>query len=259
MSDAAVGQIIAVVVLGLVLGALYVLPRKRATGDGGPNRPSFLFDLIVGKDNRVSTSQCVALTWTFAIVYLIVAAMVTMWVGDGRGWHSFTGQNIGPYLVFLGGPYAAGVLAKASAVKTAQSGAKTPSTDPPTASQLVTDDSGETDLGDFQYVLFNAIAIAFVIVSFVGHLPDGLPVIPQVLWALAITSAGGYTAKKLITDPLPSAQAPTGTVVAPLVAGNGGAPGAAAVVVAPAPAAPGAAPVVAATAPVPPAPPAPNN
>jgi hypothetical protein len=202
MSDAAWGQVITCVVLIAVLAVLWKPPVDR------PGRPNLLRGLVVGKDNRVSTSLCVALAWTFVVAYLILASLITMWLGDSVGWKALQNDDWGPYLVFLGGPYAAGILAAMSAVSAAQTGAKTTSTKTPTASQLITNDAGDTDLGDFQYVLFNALAIAFVLVSFFGHLDKGLPTIPQVLWALALTSTGGYTAKKLLTDPLPVVKTP---------------------------------------------------
>jgi hypothetical protein len=189
----------------------YVVPE-----DSGPllfgliKVGSFLYGLILGKDNRSSTSKTVAVAWTFAIFYLLTALLAAKWFGDDAGWTTLVGgqnakgQDIAPYLVFLGGPYAAGILAATAAARAAQSGTKTTSTDPASIGQVVTDDSGQTDLGDLQYVLFNALAIVFVIVTFVGHLDQGLPTIPKVLWALALTSATGYTAKKLITDPLPT-------------------------------------------------------
>jgi hypothetical protein len=224
MSDAAWGQVLTA---GLLLILLVVLarlkPRTSANyllpGGSGPLLGgliavgSFLYGLILGKDNRTSTSQCVALAWTFVVAYLLVSLLAAKWFGDDTGWTALPAEDLAAYLVFLGGPYAAGILAKAAAVSAASKGTKTTSTAPASIGQVVTDDSGQTDLGDLQYVLFNAIAIVFVIVSFAGHLDRGLPVIPTVLWALALTSASGYTAKKLITDPLPVVRVTTNVAI----------------------------------------------
>lgn len=225
MSDAAWGQACtAAVVLIVLVGLARFKPRTAANyvvpDESGPLLfgliavGSFLYGLILGKDNRSSTSKTVALVWTFTIFYLLAAMLAAKWFGDSKGWSALQGQDLAPYLVFLGGPYAAGILATAAASSAAQNGTKSTSTDPASIGQVLTDDTGQTDLGDLQYVLFNGLAIVFVIVSFVGHLDLGLPTIPTVLWALALTSAAGYTAKKLITDPLPTVR------VAPSVVGR---------------------------------------
>ena len=86
--------------------------------------------------------------------------------------------------------------------------------------QLINDDNGDTDLGDFQYVLFNLIGLAFFLGDFIGDLGAGFPPLPAVLTGLILTSAGGYSAKKLVaqTAPtlssvVPAAALPEATVV----------------------------------------------
>ena len=59
-------------------------------------------------------------------------------------------------------------------------------------------DQGQIDLGDFQYVLFNALALAWYLGELIPHLHSGMPDLPGLLTGLALTSAGGYSAKKLV-------------------------------------------------------------
>lgn len=181
-------------------------------------RLPFLRQLIIGKDERTSTSKFVALAWTYAIFFALLALIVANWLGTSAGYDALVKNGLrDEYLLFLGGPYAAAVLAKYKAQgspdkTTAAVGSANPK-------QLITDDTGDADLGDFQYVLFNALALAFFLGTFIPHLQQGMPRLPSLLTGLAITSAGGYTAKQLtaqagptLTSLLPTS-APRGSAV----------------------------------------------
>jgi hypothetical protein len=86
------------------------------------------------------------------------------------------------------------VTGSAGQTKTADpGGAVSPGAD---AKNLVADDVGDTDLGDFQYVLFNLVALAFFFSTLISHPANGLPDLPPLLVGLALTSAATYTAKK---------------------------------------------------------------
>ncbi len=169
-------------------------------------RRPLLRALVVGADNRTSTSKVVALAWTFAITFGIVALIVAKWLGSPTGYDILIHKGLqGEYLLFLGGPYAAAVLAKYTASSTAQ-GQANKSVAPigsATPSQLIANDDGDGDLGDFQYVLFNAVTIAWFLGTFVPHLSDGMPDVPALLAGLTLTSAAGYSAKKLLTQAAP--------------------------------------------------------
>jgi hypothetical protein len=102
------------------------------------------------------------------------------------------------YWLFLGGVYASAIIAKYSATSQSQGSDKTHANiGDENVSQLITNDAGRTDLGDFQYVLFNGIALVYYFGTFIPHLWYGMPHMPPVLTGLALTSAGGYSAKKL--------------------------------------------------------------
>lgn len=178
-----------------------VVPPSVSGVDSKKVTRSWLRALVVGTDNRLSTSKTIAFAWTYVIAFGLITLLVAMWLGDDTGWQKLVDNGLQEeYLLALGGPYAAAVLAKYTAVSAAQNDEK-PAAPPGNASlgQLFANDSGEADLGDFQYVLFNAIALVYVIVRFVFHVQEGLPDIPLILAGLALTSTGAYSAKKLLT------------------------------------------------------------
>jgi hypothetical protein len=177
-------------------------------------RRSWLAAIIVGKDHRTSTSKTVVFAWTLAVAWGLLSLLVAVWLGDHGPWDMQRGRGLQEeYLLLLGGPYAAAVLAKYAAVNRDAT-----TTDAPVgeanASQLVNDDQGDTDLGDFQYVLFNVIGLAFFLGDFIGDLARGFPELPAILTGLVLTSTGGYAAKKLVAQ-----AAPTLTSVLPPAAG----------------------------------------
>jgi hypothetical protein len=154
--------------------------------------------LFVGDDNRISTSKTVPVVWS-----MIVAGALFGFVYANLFNHpqalSHTGGNVGQYAVLFGGPLGAAILAK-QIVTTQVANKKTTRTKgKPSAKDLVSNDTGEADLGDFQYVLFNLLAMFFVI-STLFHSPlSGLPHIPDVLLGLTSVSAVGYVGKKALT------------------------------------------------------------
>jgi hypothetical protein len=162
--------------------------------------------LVIGADNRTSTSKTVAFAWTYAILFGLFAILVAKWLGDDIGYSSLISNGIREeYWLFLGGPYAAAIAAKYAATSQNQGAGKTPGpADGATVGQLVVNDEGNGDLGDFQYVMFNVVTLAFYLGEFLPHLDGGLPHIPSVLTGLALTSAGAYSAKKFLQQAPPT-------------------------------------------------------
>lgn len=203
---------------GAVLAEADVRACRVPSGDYTRVWLPFLRQLVVGKDNRTSTSKMVALAWTYAVFFGLLSLIVARWLGNPAGYHVLTKTGLrGEYLLFLGGPYAAAVIAKYKAQSsTDRTAAPVGAANP---KQLVTDDSGDIDLGDFQYVLFNALALAFYLGSLIPHLQQGMPKLPSLLTGLALTSAGGYTAKQLVAQATPTllsllpSDAPRGSAV----------------------------------------------
>jgi hypothetical protein len=215
MSDALTANLLAAVAIAALLYAL-----QRSGPQGGR---SGLGSVVVGTDNRLSTSKTTMFVWTLAILYGLLALLLAKAFGDDRGWAVLTGPKglQEEYLLLLGGPYAAAIVAKVSAVGQATTEGKPPAhlTEKPNLGQLISDDAGATDLGDLQYLLFNLVALVFFLIDFWSAPEQGFPDLPSLLAGLVLTSAGGYAAKKFIRQ--------SGPVLTSLVppAGAAGQPG----------------------------------
>jgi hypothetical protein len=231
--------------------------NKRATVLGqaaGPSQPypPGVLGIIVGKDWRWSTSKWMAAMWTYALLFAVISLFLLYGV-DGLA-NKLSPLQLG-YLVLIGSPLAAAVLAKGfTAGNAAQSGdpkttygaqpgpippapiplpagstpgasgsgtsgasgsgtsgvqvysgsgtATTPAAGPQLpsvgagAAQLISTDDGDTDLGDFQYLCFNLILLAYFLFTFFLSPKEGLPDLPETLLALAGVSATGYATSK---------------------------------------------------------------
>jgi len=127
---------------------------------------------------------------------------------DGFGNLAFHEQ----YLLLLGGPFAAAVAAKGLTSQRAEDGttlkstAETPDQQDISqgAREIISDDSGRTSLPDFQYFMFNLVALTIFLVSFIPHLQEGLPELPNFLVALTSLSALTYLGTKAVTRQTPT-------------------------------------------------------
>jgi hypothetical protein len=165
----------------------------------GPVVLGWISGAIIGADKRVSTSKTVALVWTYAVASALLSIVIAKWWGHPAAYDAQvkTGLQAG-YALLLGGPLGAAILAKgivSSQVAKGQSKTEAPGAK---ASDLVSDDAGNTDLGDLQYVLFNAVALTFFFGELLGSPQLGLPTIPDVLLGLTSVSAVGYVSKKAL-------------------------------------------------------------
>ncbi len=156
--------------------------------------------MAIGKDGRLSTSKTVTLAWNFLLGAMLLAVV---W-GDAFGHSgaidaSSTAGVVGQYSLLVGGPLASAILAKG--IVSGQL-AKDPTLKPPTSdwnySDLVTNDVGESDLGDLQYMLFNIIGLISVVVAYMSNPADGVPHLPGVLVGLTSISAAGFVGKKAL-------------------------------------------------------------
>jgi hypothetical protein len=160
--------------------------------------------LVVGKDKRLSTSKTIATVWTLVVGATLFAMVYAALRDHGKSLSATDASKVvGQYAVLFGGPLGAAILAKT--IVTGQN-AKDPSAKPASTtgkakvSDLIANDAGNTDLGDLQYVLFNAIALLFVLGTFIHHPIGGLPHIPDVLLGLTSVSAVGYVGKKMLPN-----------------------------------------------------------
>jgi hypothetical protein len=161
---------------------------------------SSLRGLVIGQDNRLSTSKTIAAIWT----YVVGAALLALVYAELKNHpHPLDATNksgvIGQYALLFGGPLGAAILAKGIVSNQVDKNpaAKT-SADKASAADLVSGDAGNTDLGDFQYVIFNLVALVYVLGTFLHDPANGLPHIPDVLLGLTSVSAVGYVGKKAL-------------------------------------------------------------
>jgi hypothetical protein len=162
--------------------------------------------LVIGVDNRISTSKVQVVIWTYAISGAIICLIAQTWVGLDKGFDAlFSGDfDFEPYLVLLGGPFLAAVGARALVGAQVENGDSAKPPGKPSASQVVTGDSGNADLVDCQYLLFNLIAVMYFLGAFIEDTSAGLPSIPTLLFVLTGASALGYVTSKAIPSGPPT-------------------------------------------------------
>jgi hypothetical protein len=159
--------------------------------------------LVVGQDNRVSTSKTTALVWTYTVAAAIASFIIARWLGHPGGFNAFLRQGLdAKYALLFGGPLAAAILAKGIVSAQIDSGqtAKPPAENP-SLGQLAQDDTGQADLGDLQYLLFNLVALLFFYGEFLRAPQSGMPTMPDVLVGLTSVAAAGYVGKKSLSGP----------------------------------------------------------
>jgi hypothetical protein len=210
------GWAVAYVVAALTL-LLFTWVAQRCTDAG----------LVTGKDRRASTSKFQAAMWTYAVGFALFA-FLWAWVVDqvvtevwsSKPWDDDIHRSLGTafdhltdkldetYLLLLGVPLGTAITAKAITQTKVASGdvvkvdkettaGESPARQVGTAVQeLVKDDKGNADLGDFQYFLFNVLAVLYFLVQFLPHPAKGLPDLPDTLVGLTGVAAAAYVAKK---------------------------------------------------------------
>jgi hypothetical protein len=199
---------------------------------------SFLTSVIMGADNRTSTSKTFIFMWTLLVAWAlaslviagelinthscaagsVVASLITScrskhdYVGLLQiGWKQFVASGLTQgYLVLLGVPAAAAVSAKAITQSKSDAGTVVKSTAPekqgilPRVAQVFSADDQTTDIGDFQYMVFNLILAAYFVARFLQANGDGLPALPDTLLGLTSVSAALYVGKKAATRNQPT-------------------------------------------------------
>jgi len=187
------------------------------------------FDPILGVDGRVSTSKTIMLVWTFELAAaLIFLGAIVGWNGDGSS--KAVGMVFGTgdwnaYMLLLGGPFAAAVIAKGitSSRTGADSSAKTPTADAApsvtttnstgahaTPKDVLQNDDGSVSLPDTQYTIFSLVAMLYFLVALIGNVVNyaahtsvthiGLPAIPSALLGLTSLGALTYVGNKAVTS-----------------------------------------------------------
>jgi hypothetical protein len=190
-----------VLIVLLVLLAFAARAAQKRQGQGGQASPFWY--VVLGQDNRVSTSKVQFALWTVALAY----ALLVMAFHDAV----YPTASLDPrYLLLIGFPAGAAVSAKAITTGQINSGTSSKTTisakgkSLTTAiSEIVSNDQGDLDLGDAQYFVFNLVALTAFFIAFF-HSPVSLPVLPDTLVGLTSASAAAYVAKKATSGAAPT-------------------------------------------------------
>ena len=237
-------QVIAGILLVLLVLTIYFGVRGAA---GAATAGQKRLRALVGLDNRASTSRTTALMWTVVVGYcLLTLVLIALLVPTATnppgantipvGWAGAAFRPLSSaLLVQLGIPVASAVVSQIVVSSKVQAGTlqKTASPTAPAAGQLITDDSGNLQIADLQYVLFNAIAALYVLTQFIWHPARGVVDIPAVFGTLIGGSAVVYLGNKMLSSNPPVAGSLLATATTPggrvtvtgrnLLGGNGSA------------------------------------
>jgi hypothetical protein len=219
---------IALIALGVVLVLLALLALLSRAAHA-----RFFSTVILGADNRTSTSKTFVFMWTLLVAWALIALLIAgefvsrhscvpltdltgaavrcRLQGDETGllqvgWLHFLHTGVSAqYLVLLGVPGAAAIAAKGiTQSQVDDSGFKTTKAqtgpDPiGRITEIFNDDDGATDIGDLQYLIFNLVTATYFVAQFLNPDGTGLPVIPATLLGLTSVSAGLYVGKKAVS------------------------------------------------------------
>ena len=186
--------VVALVAIGYFL-RMFTAKNGASYGRGG---------LVMGWDKRLSTSKAVAVVWTLVVAYMLLVIMLIALEHANAG--SFFSSTLGKaseiYLVFLGGPYAAAVLAKISTTNQVAKGKvqKSDGSGAVNPFDIIGDDAGNASVYDTQYTLLNLVAMIAVLAIFIRQPALGFPAVPAFLAAITGGSALVYTTNKVTTS-----------------------------------------------------------
>lgn len=176
--------------------------------------------LFIGQDNRYSNSKCQISLWFGVLITSYIAAVFfRAWYGGG----AFIGNvNIPAHLAEISGLSAltfavskgitqSKAAAASAAAAIAPAGVvvptKTAAAAPSFPSDLLKDDSGNFDLGDFQMIVITALAFTVYLVQIYQFLAAiqlrvavTLPDVDSTLLATFGLGQGAYLTKKAVTD-----------------------------------------------------------
>ncbi|MEY2451943.1 MAG: hypothetical protein QOD92_1517 [Acidimicrobiaceae bacterium] len=222
--------------------AVLVIGLGLLTFIGG--KPRGMFQPLVGGDGRISTSKVQVGIWTVAVVWGLAflagrvtfaedlpkdqqpatvanaadATTVTKAAATPDGATPTTDNVVGDtidevipndrwddYLILLGGPFAAAVLAKGVVKRRIDNGTLQKTVDDAGQTkidQIFKDDAGQSDLVDSQYLLFNVVALGYFVAQLAQH--PVLPQMPSTLLALTSGAAAVYVGNKAVESNPPT-------------------------------------------------------
>ena len=172
--------------------------------------------LTIGDDERFSTSKMMVVLWTLVFAAALTFLSVMVWSGRLTQDQAF-GQEWSPYLLLLGGPFAAAVLAK-SITSSKSSGGEKSTASETSLGAVASTDTGTLSLPDTQYSIFTLVAIVYFVGAFLARIRAyairtadcvadpaaagctvALPEIPAALLGLTSLAALTYVGAKAVT------------------------------------------------------------
>jgi hypothetical protein len=170
-----------------------------------------LIVLVIGADNRVSTSKVMVAAWTLSLAFALL-----YFTFKGAIDADFAVDPL--YLLLLGGPFAAWVLAGAATQTKLADGSlqKVDAAETQPLRDTLSTDNGEPSLTDTQYFAFNVVALVYFYLALLTR-PDaaGLPGLPEGLVFLTSAGALTYLGQKAV-----QANKPAITAVLPMPGGE---------------------------------------
>ncbi|MPY50629.1 hypothetical protein [Streptomyces acidicola] len=183
--------LLAALVVGLAVTGAGYLHRKK----GGALAP------VIGEDNRLSTSRAVAASWVLLAGYAVLVLVGQLAAASDHGKRDalITGLDLargaGVVTVLAVVCGIAVLVRRVVGLRVLGQRLQKVRADRPRASDLLTDDCGRGSFTDIQYVVVNAVALAFALVR-LARRPDQLPDLPWGLALLVLVSAATYVAGK---------------------------------------------------------------
>ncbi|MGC5225394.1 IPT/TIG domain-containing protein [Micromonospora sp. DT81.3] len=185
--------VFAAVIVWVVVAGLAVLRWS----SGGAIR------MLVNDDNRFSTSKFQAWMWTVILVWVFVFFVIQQSVSGTDILTPETFDLDAEYLLLLGGPFAAVIVAtQVTQARIADGEVQKTVSSETKLTDLFANDAGQLDLVDTQYLMFNLVAVA-VFGATLWIVPTDLPNLPDGLVLLTSTAALGYITRKAIAKNAP--------------------------------------------------------
>jgi hypothetical protein len=206
------------------MGFIFILIDVVGAGSQDNSRSRYgWLRMILGTDGRLSTGKFQVFLWTIGLAAAILFLGGIVIFHPGKTGNVFKDTNWNDYLILLGGPFAAAVIAQftvatkivdgtlqkaptAAAAPAAIAAVVQPPTGKPQLSDVVSNDDGDPDLVDIQYFIFNVVVFLYVFGDFISRIIDkgitdfatkySLPSVPAVLLGLTSASALGYVGTK---------------------------------------------------------------
>ncbi|MBS1859843.1 MAG: hypothetical protein JST11_31020 [Acidobacteria bacterium] len=183
--------------------------------------------LVIGEDNRYSNSKCQMGLWFSVLALTYLAATFLRWSASGYSEMFAGGVNLPQNLLVLSGlsVFSFGAAKGITSVKQSQAAAaaaggappapgaapppavKTPAARPQLLRDLLCDDNGNPDLGDYQMLAVTVIAVSVYVVRIFGFLGSihllqhvTVPDVDTTILATFGLGQGAYLAKKQLSN-----------------------------------------------------------